>query len=143
MEYTIPISVIPHLVDMPTYARLCGIDVRAVQKRMKQKKLAFTKVDDLTLIDTLASPPIKKLPRSYKPGTLIITAEGHILQSLVRVTRLALKNGITPDRFYRAILLGKLKAVMIAGETFISKNDPLIPSLLANYSKTNYRLPQE
>jgi hypothetical protein len=141
MEYTIPVSTIPHLVDVPTYAKLCGINVRSLQKRMKQKRVVFTVVDDLILIDTLASPPIKKVPQGYKPGAFTINTGGFILQSLVRVTRLAQKNGITPDRFYRAILLGKIKAVMIAGETFIFKSDPLIPNILANYSKTDYRLP--
>lgn len=140
MEYiNLSVTYIPHLVDVPTYAILCGIDVRGLQRRMKKKRVAFTTVDDLILIDTLTSPPIKKLPKSFKPAALQINSGGIILQQLVRVTRLGVKKGITPDRFYRAILLGKLKAVMIAGELFVFNNDPLVASLISNYSKTEYR----
>jgi|GEM_PF-1703806 len=142
MEYTISVTFLPHLVDMATYAKMCGIDKRGLQKRMKKKRVACVKLDGLILFDTIACPPVKKLPKGYIPPPFVINNEGINLSQLVKVSTFAQKNGITPDRFYRLALLGKLKIIMIMGEAFIDKNDPSVPILmLPSYSRVNDYLP--
>ena len=139
MEYSIGITFIPNLVDYATYAKLCGINVRGVQKQVRENRIAFTIIDGLTLIDTLTSPPVKRLPRDFKPQHLTVNTAGINPNDLLRVSTLAQKNGITSDRFYRSILLGRLKTIMIMGEAFVYKSDPLLSQLLSSYSKdVNY-----
>ena len=39
MEHTITFISLEHLMDMPAYANLCGIDSRAVQRRIREKQV--------------------------------------------------------------------------------------------------------
>jgi len=135
MEYTISITALNHLLDFATYAKLCGIDSRAVQKQVREKRVAFIIIDGLTLIDTITSPPVKRLPYRFKPENLVVNNEGINLSDLIRVSKLAKTRKMTADRFHRNILLGRMKAIMIMGEAFVFKSDPLINELLSSYSK--------
>ena len=137
-EYTIKVWYMPHLVDMKTYAKLCGINKRGLQKRMREKRVAYVVIDGLILFDTIASPPVKKLPYRYRPGPFVINNDSTDLKKLVRVSTVAQKNGITSDRFYRYALLGRLPITMIMGEAFIY-NTNMIDFMLKDYSKdVNY-----
>jgi len=125
-----------HLVDMPTYANLCGISYKGVLRRISEKRVAYTSIDGMKLIDTLVSPPVKKLPIGFKPDSRTVNGKGVALNDLVKLNKFANSKKMTCDRFYKSILAGKLKAVIISGETFIFKNDPVLAELFAKGKKT-------
>lgn len=136
MENRINIIYLDHLVDMQTYARLCGIGSRGVQRRMREKQVACCTIDGLYLFDTVTSPPVKKLPAGFKPVSRAVTGNGVNLSELIKLNTFAKSKKLTCDRFYKGILAGKLKAVVIAGETFVFKNDPVLAELIAKGKKT-------
>lgn len=135
MENRTNIVYLDHLVDMQTYARLCGIGSRGVQRRMREKQVAYTTIDGLYLFDTGTSPPVKKLPAGFKPVSRVVNGNGINLSDLTKLNTFAKSKKLTCDRFYKGILAGKLKAVVIAGETFVFKNDPVLAELVASGRK--------
>ena len=135
MENRANIIYLDHLVDMQTYANLCGIGNRAVQRRMREKRLIYIKIDGLHLFDTITSPPVKKLPLGFKPVSRVVSGKGVNLSDLTKLNTFAKSKKLTCDRFYKGILAGKLKAVVIAGETFVFKNDPVLAELVGSGRK--------
>lgn len=129
MEKTITFISLDHLVDMQTYAKLCGINSRGVQRRIREKQLVYTDIDGLKLIDTIAAPPLKKMPWGFKAAGQVNT-EGVVLKDLISITKLSYSYGVTTNRFFKGILDGKLRAVAIAGQFFVFKNDPALIAII-------------
>lgn len=129
MEQTITFISLDHLLDMPTYAKLCGIDSRAVQRRIREKQVAYVIVDGAKFIDTVASPPVQKLKRGFKNEAKPDT-KGVILSDLISISKIAYDKRITTTRFYKAVLLGKLSVVYIAGQFYIHKSVPAYSEVL-------------
>jgi len=129
MEHNVNFISIDHLVDIAAYAKLCGIANRGVERRVREKRIVYAVVDGLKLIDTIASPPVKQLPRGFKP-TAAFDSKGVALHDLVNIVKLCRHHRITTSRFYKAILFGRLRAVYIANRFFVYKSDPAYNEVL-------------
>ncbi|MGE0636901.1 MAG: hypothetical protein AB7G44_07685 [Bacteroidia bacterium] len=130
MEHHASFISLDHLVDIATYAKLCKIDSRGAERRVREKRVVYAVVDGLKLIDIVASPPAKQLPRGFKPSSPRVDSKGIALGELVNIVKLCRHKGITTSRFYKAILFGRLRAVYMANRFFVYKTDPAFQQVL-------------
>ncbi len=113
---------ITNLVSVEEYARLCRVTTRAIRVRIRNKRVSAARFGGFSFVDAEKSPPARRVSRHQKrlPGPATLPA-GIDYRSLITPERFATGRKMRADRIYRAILTGKLKAVVAASMVFVSK----------------------
>ena len=100
-----------NFVTPQQYADLCGVNLASVFRRFKTGRIAGVRISGKVFIDVETSPPAQpytvklhkapppRLPESLPP-----------LSDLVCLDAWAYKKKVTANRYYNAILFGKLPA---------------------------------
>ena len=113
-----------NLVTVKHYAELCGVRRRSIYDRVVQGKVAHISVNGFRFIDLVASPPSKKAPSSQRNTAQAVSFPAHIDRSkLTTVHRFAKAHKMRANRFFEAIILGQLKAVVPGDMIFIDKDE--------------------
>ncbi len=111
-----------NLVSIEKYARLCGVTSRTIHARIRNKRVSAAHFGGYSFIDVEKSPPARRVnwhkQRYRGPAGLVA---GIDYRSLVTPERLADSRKMCTSRIYRAILTGRLKAVIAGEVVFVNK----------------------
>lgn len=113
---------IRNLVSVEKYARLCGVSSRTIHARIRNKRVCAARFGGYSFIDVEKSPPARRVNwhKQRQPGSPGLVA-GIDYRSLITPERFAVNRKMRADRIYRAVLTGKLKAVIAAEVVFVNK----------------------
>ena len=120
MSNKIIMRTIPFFLSVSEYAKLCGVQNRAIYERIKKKTIAVLHIHGMDLIDTTQSPP--SVMADYRNKNKIhipILPDDIDRKNLFPVKHFAKIKKINPVFLYEQIILERYKGIIIGNEIFI------------------------
>ena len=111
---------IPNFLPLGEYAKLCGVENRAIYNRIKNKTLAILHIHGVDLIDTIQSPPTKRGDYRNRSNLRTPSLPDDVdVKNLFWVNHFAAEHSIALNALYERIFLGYYKGVIIGGKLFV------------------------
>lgn len=104
------------------YEKAGNLSVNTARNRIKSGLVAYLKIDGQYLIDFVKSPPEARYYNKQQAAYTTLPA-GINKDNLVHISSYCRKKGQTPDKFFSAVLSGKIFGLVIGGEVFAYKHE--------------------